>query len=49
MENIIDYTLKLFIYFLITLIIIAFAKVIFEIVTNPEQFDAITFGIFDNI
>lgn len=49
MKTIVHYTLNIIIYFLITLVIIAFGKVIFEIVTNPQQFDRITFGIFDNI
>ena len=44
-----DYVIALWIYGLVGLSAIGILKVLFEIVTNPGQFNNITFGIFDYV
>ena len=44
-----DYVITIWIYGLIGLSAIGILKVLFEIVTNPVQFNNITFGIFDYV
>ena len=44
-----DYVIALWIYGLVGLSAIGIAKVLFEIVANPSQFNNITFGIFDYV
>jgi hypothetical protein len=44
-----DYVIAIWIYGLVGLSAIGILKVLFEIVTNPSQFNNITFGIFDYV
>ena len=44
-----DYVIAIWIYGLVGLSAIGILKVLFEIVTNPGQFNNITFGIFDYV
>ena len=44
-----DYVIALWIYGLVGISAIGILKVLFEIVTNPGQFNNITFGIFDYV
>jgi hypothetical protein len=44
-----DYLVVVWIYALIGLIGLGLGKIIFEIVTNPYQFNGLKFGIFDYV
>jgi len=44
-----DYVIAIWVYGLVGLSAIGILKVLFEIVTNPGQFNNITFGIFDYV
>ena len=44
-----DYVIALWIYALVGLAAIGMLKMLFEIVTNPYQFNGLKFGIFDYV
>jgi hypothetical protein len=44
-----DYVIALWIYGLVGLAAIGMLKMLFEIVTNPYQFNGLKFGIFDYV
>lgn len=45
----VDYAVAAWVTLLFGIASVGFGKVIFELITNPEQFKSITFGIFDYI
>lgn len=47
--KIIEVIIKLWIVFLFVLATSGIAKIIFELITNPSQFNNATFGVFDYI
>jgi len=44
---VLDYILKIVAYGLLVIAFSGISKMIFEIITNPSQFDNVQFGIFD--
>mgnify|MGYP000864755005 CR=1 FL=1 len=44
-----DYVIAIWVYGLVGISAIGILKMLFEIVTNPGQFNNITFGIFDYV
>jgi hypothetical protein len=44
---VLDYILKIVAYGLLVIAFSGIGKMIFEIITNPSQFDNVQFGIFD--
>ena len=48
-ESLLDYVINVWVTILGALVITGFGKVIFELITNPSQFNNATFGIFDTL
>jgi hypothetical protein len=48
-ETLLDYVINVWVTVLGALAITGFGKVIFELITNPSQFNNATFGIFDTL
>jgi hypothetical protein len=48
-ETLLDYVINVWVTILGALAITGFGKVIFELITNPSQFNNATFGIFDTL
>jgi hypothetical protein len=46
---ILDYILKIWVTVLMSLAVIGISFMLFQIITNPSQFDNATFGIFDTL
>ncbi len=46
-NSVFDYILAVIIYCLMVMAFSGIGKMIFELVTNPSQFDNVQFGIFD--
>ena len=46
-NSVFDYMLAVIIYCLMVMAFSGIGKMIFELVTNPSQFDNVQFGIFD--
>ena len=48
-ETPLEYVLNIWVTLLGALAFTGFGKVVFELITNPTQFNNITFGIFDTL
>lgn len=48
-ETLLDYVINIWVTVLGALAITGFGKVLFELITNPSQFNNATFGIFDTL
>jgi hypothetical protein len=48
-ESPLDYVINIWVTALGALALTGFGKVIFELITNPSQFNNATFGIFDTL
>jgi hypothetical protein len=48
-DNLLDYTIALWITALSMMAFSGILVMIFELITNPAQFDSATFGIFDTL
>ena len=46
---ILDYIFKIWVTVLMSLAVIGISFMLFQIITNPSQFDNATFGIFDTL
>lgn len=48
-ETPLDYVINVWVTALLALIVTGLGKAIFELITNPSQFNNITFGVFDTL
>lgn len=48
-ETPLDYVINVWVTALLALVVTGLGKAIFELITNPSQFNNITFGVFDTL